>query len=96
MANRLRFWGFVGFMLASIGAVVAASNWPESTTRFKTTFGGGLEPSVRQTGSDSAAHFGLVLLGVGSTMLWVVVGALAVYCGLRAKEEHDEIRESVG
>jgi hypothetical protein len=92
MANRLTLWGIVGFMLAAIGAVVAATHWPETTTEFNSGFGGGLERSTSESGNEAAANFGLVMLGIGSAVLWVVVIAIGVYCGLRMRDEMQEGR----
>ena len=96
MANKLTLWGVLGFMLAASGAVVAVTSWPETTTEFESTLSGGLEPSVSETGSEAAANFGLVLLGVGSTMLWIVLIAFGVYCGLRMLEERRALRGKRG
>jgi hypothetical protein len=89
MAKTLTFWGVVGFILAAIGAVVTLANWPDTTTTSEVTVNG-LEPSVTsvtETGSETAANVGLIMLGVGATVLWVVLIALGVYCGLRMHEE---------
>ncbi|MGH3455166.1 MAG: hypothetical protein ACRDPQ_07335 [Nocardioidaceae bacterium] len=91
MANRLTLWGILGFMLAASGAVVAVANWPDTKTEVSSTLDGGIESSVNETGNEVAANFGLVMLGVGSTMLWVVLIALGVYCGLRMNAEHSQI-----
>jgi hypothetical protein len=91
MANRLTLWGILGFMLAAIGAVVAVANWPDTETEVSSTLDGGIESSVNETGNEVAANVGLVMLGVGSTMLWVVLIALGVYCGLRLNAEHGQI-----
>ena len=32
MAKKLTFAGAIGFLLATIGAVVALANWPDTTT----------------------------------------------------------------
>ena len=92
MAKKLTFAGVVGFVLAAIGAVVALANWPDTTTTSEVTVNG-LQPSVTsvtQTGSETAANVGLIMLGVGSTVLWVVLIAFGVYCGLRMHEERGQ------
>ena len=92
MASKLTFGGVVGFLLAAIGAFVALANWPDTTTTSEVTVNG-LEPSVTsvtETGNETAANVGLMMLGVGSTMLWVVLIALGVYCGLRMHEERSQ------
>jgi len=96
MAKALTFWGVIGFLLAVIGGVVAIANWPDTTTKSEVTVSG-LQPSVTsvtETGSEAAANVGLIMLGVGSTVLWVVLIAFGVYCGLRMKEEREEGREA--
>lgn len=96
MAKMLTFWGVIGLLLAVIGGVVAIANWPDTTTKSEVTVSG-LQPSVTsvtETGSEAAANVGLIMLGVGSTVLWVVLIAFGVYCGLRMKEEHEERREA--